>query len=477
MRPRTAHSSSSSRSMTASNGRPFSAMTASRVAIASNRSQSSRSISIIGSTAHGAVVLPSQTSIQSRPLTAGLASSTKNTSNRKELNERLVHDASYYETLIKTKIRELRKEVEKVQNETFHTKKVLANHNELKRVHEQTQREIKDMENKMSDFNKALEMVRNGVDIEEMERSFFQIQERNELRANELDKLFLVNRRKQDELEEHKRKAELYKESVQETIENADENERLEFEELKKHLQDLRNEESEIQKQIESINLNISESRIQLQNRRDRENSIQYEEEKRAIMDLEEKLAAIKEDLRVVHMSDSDIHAYYIDKVKQEKKRATILCDELKEMETTKVNLCEAVDAKKDELSKLSKKLECCHQDALHGIFFEVQRARKSVTEFEELIKKINDDIHKKRTKVSQLEHELNIPSDDEAPSKERLVKLKEDSDFHVKELTHSKFTLDKLLEEKDRRSKEVRQLNQHRKPLLFLFTHSNFVL
>ena len=478
MRPRTAHlSPSSRRTTTASNGRPFTSMAVSRPISKSSRSQSNRSRSMIGSTAHAAVVLPAQTSVKNRPMTAGLASSNADTSVRKERNENIVQDASYYENLVKSRMRELKKEIEKVRNETIETKNILAGHNDLKQLHDQTQKNIQEMKNQLADFNNALDLMRNGVDIEEMERSLSHIKERNEARANELDKLFLFNRRKQDELEKHKRKLELQKELMTEIIQNADENDRLEFERLTNQLQDLRVEASEVQKQIDSINCNLDEAKVHLENRHDKENYIKYDEEEKTVKELEGKLTLIEEDLRLVHMSDFDIHTYFIDKVKQEKNRFAILCDELKEMEAIKAQLTKEVDGKKDELSKLAKQLESCQRDALHDIFVKSENARKSIVESEELIKKLNDEIDKKRGEVSSLECELSEIGNNDAPSKERLMKLKEDSEFYSKELTNSQFTLQKLLEEKERRSKEVSKSNQNKKWLLFLYTYFNFLV
>lgn len=463
MRPRTAHSSysSSRRTTTASNARPFTSMTASRAVLNSNHSPSHRPKTMIGSTAHGNVVLPSQTSMRNRPMTAGLASSIIDTSNRKELNGNLVQDASYFENLVKLRMRDLRKEIEKVRNETINTKKMLENHDQLKHLHDQTQRHIHEMKCQMSDFNTALELMRNGVDIEEMERSFFHIKERNEISANELDQLFLLNRRKQDELEECKKKLEVHKESIIEIIENANENEKSEFEELTNELQDLRNEESELRNQIDSTFFNLDKARIQLENRSDKEKYIRYEEEKKIVKELEEKMALVEEDLRLLHLNDSDIHTYFIDKVKQEKNHVALLCEELKEMEVTKAQLNQEIDGKKVELSKLVKQIESCQKDALHEVYLKSENARKSAMESEESIKKLNDDIDKKRSEISQLEYELNEIRDDDAPSKEGLMKLKEDSEFHMKELSNSQFTLEKLLEEKERRSKELDQLNE----------------
>ena len=112
---------------------------------------------------------------------------------------RQVQDSSYYVGILQGKVNELTDEVGKLQSFIETHEREMAQVGGLQRKHEKLLAQVRNLEGTLADYNLAMDKARGGTDAAELLEFVADFKARNKQTAEEVDRVFVVKKQKDDE--------------------------------------------------------------------------------------------------------------------------------------------------------------------------------------------------------------------------------------------------------------------------------------
>ena len=403
--------------------------------------------------------LPSEVKDFKRPVTAagGLANVNTKSNSKTSFQNRQIQDATYYLGLLNSKEREITAEIHKIKQDIESLSQSNDSRRKLEKVHEELVHEVRELQGLLADHNVAKEKVRQGFDVEDVQAQFLELKMRNEQEANDLDEIFVLKRKCDEEVKTVSNDIESMHQVIKRRLQETDP--KL-FDQYQKHQTQI--------KEMEEKGKTIEEEISVLQQDYTRLQSIVYESdefqmrkklmaEKVKINESKKKLHDIDEDLHIAEMGYQEAHTYLLDKAKKAQSRTKLLIQEENEL--------------KNEIGQVKEQLQRLNVTNGKSNDFRNQlistknekNVEEEISKSNDMMKKVMHDLETKQTEVSGLLEKISrfaAIRNYSKPTESGFKKLNKDKDFKAKHLANSQQTVSRLIDQKDKRMKEVSSPN-----------------
>ena len=390
-----------------------------------------------------------------RPVTAagGLGNVNTKSNSNVSFQNRQIQDATYYLGLLNSKEREITAEIHKIKQDIESLSQSNDSQRKIENVHEGLVQEVRELEGLLADHNVAKEKVRQGFDVEDIQAQFLELKMRNEQEANDLDEIFVLKRKCDEEVKTVSNDIESMHQLIKKRLQETDP--KL-FEQYQKYQTGIKEMEERGKTMEEEIRV-LQKDYARLQSIVHESDEFQirklYMSEKEKINDMKKKLLDIDEDLHIAEMDYQEAHSYLLEKAKKAQSRTKLLIQEENEL--------------KNEIKQVEEQLQKFNviNDKSNDFRNQLTRSENEKT-IDEEISKSNDMLQKimygletKQTEISGLLEKISrfvTIRKNSKPTERSFKELNKDRDFKVKHLANSQKTVSRLIDQKDKRMKEV---------------------
>jgi len=373
---------------------------------------------------------------------------------------RQVQDASFYIGMLRTKIGDVTKEIDKIKDDMQQMTKDASQYTQLERKYESLLKEVRNLEGNLADYNLAMDKLRTSTDPEEVINYQRQLQMRNRNEAGEIDKVFIVKQQQEKRILDLEAQVQEVHQKAEEKIKMLDSAKLKHYDNLIQQSQNLQQEGNQKEQLMEQLRHKIHELEAIVRGSGMRD---EYNMEERNCIRLDKQLKQLENDMEIATMDPKEAHAKLLSKVKEDQRKTTELDGRLNDIS--------------EEIHKLKRQQKELHSD-IHDkdksnssnndkqkyelLFQRDAEMTKFLENFDTSKNEVMGD--QKRTKetiVALLSHiSSGIGTTDVLPSQERLEEMKDEVSFKTKQLETSQQTMSRLQEQRVKRMQEMDKIN-----------------
>lgn len=373
---------------------------------------------------------------------------------------RQVQDNTYYLSLLRTKIAEIKAETEKHQNEIkqFHSDN--AQYAKLERSYEAYIKEVRGLEGQLADYNLAMDKTRAGADPAELAHYHMMLKDKNDREKREVDAVFMQRKQKDEQIAKCEREMKELHAQAEAKIERMEPGKLSRYRELMKACESERMLVAKMQGELEQLNQQIRHHELELaqDTNRDEYHQLTKHAERLAV-----ERDSLLEEKETCNMDPAQAREKLLSKVKADKQRIADLDRELESIEKRNANLRKRRNDLQQEIEDRKSSKGSNDAEKYETLFQRDQEMTQFIEKFEETkTKELETQRQTQDTIVQLLEHmSKDITRQDAMPSAERAVAMKEDLSFKEKSLQSSKTTQERLESELQKRQKELEKIDQ----------------
>ena len=117
---------------------------------------------------------------------------------------RIVEDSAYYIGLLRKRISDVTNEMRKLNGEIESHSKEASQYSQLEKKFETLLKNKETLEGQLADYNLALDKTRTHQDVDDIQQNTEHLAARNRQTGQELDKLFMMRKQKEQDFEFHR---------------------------------------------------------------------------------------------------------------------------------------------------------------------------------------------------------------------------------------------------------------------------------
>ena len=403
--------------------------------------------------------------VSDRPVTAAGGMSMGRTqieSGNDRINERQVRDASYYLALLKNKETEIITETERLEHDIAVMKQESNSIGKSKDESEKLLVEIGDLEGNLSLLNLAIDKYRAGEDPDDMIQFQQQLKKKNDLKANEVDIVFLARQKAQNKILNIERSINDANHTVVNYLKNVGQAYLEQYNDLIKEQENILLKKKKFEDKNGAIKTNIYSIQNELKRKIGNDITQEFKEYEKRIKDLKRSIKEIDEDINIFQMDSKEAHVYLLKKVKSAKQNTLNLDATIKEKDMEKLELMKEKSILQSEVD--NNRIVFFEDDGAIPLGLDAMILKdKDMTNSLEMAKtsfnKIKIDHDQTKSTISLLLEHLSesiVASKIEAPTIAQMEILQNDVSFKTKQLQNSEQTMVMLEEQKKKRGDEV---------------------
>ncbi|CEG47726.1 uncharacterized protein PHALS_04870 [Plasmopara halstedii] len=372
---------------------------------------------------------------------------------------RQVQDASFFKGKLHSKTAEISSEIDKLKREIEQDAKDKAQCAQLERKYEKLALEVRDLEGQLADYNLAMDKMRSATDPAEICQVKDQLHQRNAQEAEDVDRVFLMNKEQEKSLRAMEAETKEIHEKHQDKINQLAPQKLQRYREL---LEEHQQSEAEIQARTQELELvmhSIHQKEAQLNSDRYRE---EYEALERQVRRLQKERDAAAEDARTAQMDPNEARAVLLAKVKDDKAKIEALDGTLQTVLAEKQELIKALA---DVQSELDERAGGSDPTQKYEALF--AKDKEMTTFLEAFPAKKEAELQAQRTAqnviVQLLEHiSSGMAKEDKLPGTNaiNLEEMRHDLTFKERQLESSMTTKQRLTMELQKRQEELDKVN-----------------
>jgi intraflagellar transport protein 74 len=177
---------------------------------------------------------------------------------------RQIYDRSYYLNLLKSKNTDIMNEINKMKSEVEEINKDNSTYMTLERKYETLIKDVRRYEGELADYNLALDKYRSDTKPEDIEALYMHIKNSNDKQRAHLDKVFAEKRDMENEISNIETQIQEINMANESKLNDLDPEQRNEYEKLKEENSSLQDEINRNRSELEETNgrLIAAESRL-----------------------------------------------------------------------------------------------------------------------------------------------------------------------------------------------------------------------
>ncbi|KAJ8606934.1 hypothetical protein CTAYLR_008637 [Chrysophaeum taylorii] len=370
---------------------------------------------------------------------------------------RQVQDSSYYVGVLHNKVNELEAEITELDNEVRQHNRAMNEFGGLRRRHETLLAEVRGLEGTLADYNLAMDKARASTDPAELDAYVVEFEGKNRRLAEEVDRVFVLKKQKDDETKQLERQIEALREQAQRKINALGPTELERYDGLLARSHELTRQRDEVLAKLEAAKAKeASDGGRQLSH------AEAYDALSRKLARLEKDETNATEELAIWEIEDPK------EALARLKQRIETQSKEVKSLDGVAKDLEEQIATTKKQIAELDAENEADGGRAkTEGEKYEKLRKRdEEMTEFihsfdETKASTLEDQRQTQDTIVALLEHvSQGLEHENNMPSQQQLREMRDEATFKERQLESSQQTTLRLLQEKKQREAELAKID-----------------
>lgn len=369
---------------------------------------------------------------------------------------RIVEDSAYYIGLLRKRISDVTNEMRKLNGEIESHSKEASQYSQLEKKFETLLKNKETLEGQLADYNLALDKTRTHQDVDDIQQSTEHLAARNRQTGQELDKLFMMRKQKEQDLGKVEEQIEAQYKAIQARIDELEPGKLRAYNDLLAKQRDYQDKTLKIENKLSEVNSRVRDYEGQDKGMGSHRKEYLYLEKQ--IQNCRKDSENLQEELEIASLDPKEANTKFVSRVndlKQATKNIEEKITSMKlEIETLRKNY-EDMDstATEDDSKDDSAKYEILQKrdQEMSAFMDKFDDARNSVLEEQQKAKDII---------VALLEHiGRNIEETTNMPSQEAVGEMEEAKSFKEKNLATAQKTMTSLVTEKQKREKDLELL------------------
>jgi len=407
-----------------------------------------------GTQAAQGIALSTTVNVSDRPVTGQGMMGMKQTGS--STSGRLVEDAAYYVGILRKRVNDITSETNKLRQEIEVSTKENSQYSQLERKYEALLKNKESLEGQLADYNLALDKTRTSTDPDDVRHLAGHLKEKNAQASQELDRIFMLRKQKENEYNEIEEKIESHFKSIRNRIDT-------ELEPGKRRAyNDLLNKQRELQERNMNVENKLNEinTRIRQLEADDKSSSLrkEYATIEKNIQSLRKDAEYLQQELDIANLEPKEAHSKFVTRVNDFKKTT-------KDYEEKIILLKEEISNDKKTLEDLnSNNNEDNGETAKYELLVKRdQEMTVFIDQFDETRNSIVYEQNKsKELIVALLEHlSKGLEESTNLPNQEVFSEMEDAKSFKEKNLLTAQKTMENLQIEKLKREQELELLKQ----------------
>jgi len=369
---------------------------------------------------------------------------------------RIVEDAAYYIGLLRKRISDVTNEMRKLNGEIESHTKETAQYSQLEKKFETLLKNKETLEGQLADYNLALDKTRTHQDVDDIQQSTDHLAIRNRQTGQELDKLFMIRKQKENDLASVEEQIEAQYRAIQARIDELEPGKLRAYNELLSRQRDYQEKILQIENKISEINSRIRD--YESQDKGLGSHRKEYLHLEKLIQTCRKDAENLQEELEIASLDPKEANTKFVSRVNDLKQTTKNLDEKINniklEIETLRKNYddMDTITTEDDSKDETAKYEILQKRDQEMTVFMEkFDETRNSVLEEQQKAKDII---------VALLEHiGRNLEETNNMPSQEAVGEMEETKSFKEKNLATAQKTMASLIAEKQKREKDLELL------------------
>lgn len=371
---------------------------------------------------------------------------------------RQIADKSYFLSELRSRLTAITGEITKMRAEEVNTGSGNAKYGQYERKYEEMIAEVRTLEGELADFNLALDKVRTNTNLNDIDRMFESLQERNKVESGTGDQIFIKTKQHDKRTKELNSQIDLINQQASERIRQLGPDVAREYDELLDENSALQQAIVEREGLVQSLDQKISFMNGQLQSKEFQTHlrGVQLEKKSKQLKRSHDELT---EEVNS-HLSPEEMRDKLLQKVKdanadiaQHEQRSKMLEEQLETYQ-------DLIREKEQELSEAKK--HALKAKKYEAVYERDRKMQEFIDQFPTAMQGEKENIGKlKNTIVALLKHiSKGIASAENVPDQEKLADMRSELSFKEQTLANSKSTLQALEKDLAKRKDELEKID-----------------
>lgn len=370
---------------------------------------------------------------------------------------RLVQDPSYYVGILRKKINEVSNESKRLNAEIDQYERDQSQMIQLEKRYDALVKNKEQLEGQLADYNLAMDKTRTSTDPDDVQQMAVQLASRNRQSAQELDRIFMLRKQRENETNQINDQIHAYYQSIQSRINELEPGKLRSYNELMERQKELQQSNNMLDNKLDEINNAIRQCESDEKGHSHRK---EYAALEKQVADARRSLNYLKEECEIANLDPKEAHAKFVARVNEHKKSAKSMDDQVSSSKTELRNLRQQLD----DLANTSFNQE--EEDSSENAKYELLVKRdQEMTSFMDKFDDTRNGIlmeqqEAKNTIVALLEHiGTGIEDSTNLPDADVKAEMEDAKIFKERNLATAKKTMESLTVERNKRQKELEML------------------